>query len=39
MELNESTGAMVKVAYLFHADRRKRFEQGFMLAPDQTSND
>ncbi len=39
MEVNESNGAMVKMAYLFHADRRKYFEQVFMLAPDQTSDD
>ncbi len=37
IELHESCGAGIKVAYIFHDDRREWFRQIFNLAPDQTS--
>jgi RimJ/RimL family protein N-acetyltransferase len=36
MEIRESTGAMVKLAYLLHADRREDFVQAFRLTRDES---
>jgi len=37
LELNESYGPLVKMAYFIHADRRAGFEQAFSMAPDSTA--
>jgi len=36
LELNESFGPLIKMAYFIHADRRTGFEQAFSMAPDPT---
>ncbi len=38
IELHESCGPLIKMAYIFHDDRREWFRQIFSLAPDQTSD-
>ena len=37
LELHESHGPLIKLAYLVHADRRDGFEQVFSMAPDPTA--
>jgi RimJ/RimL family protein N-acetyltransferase len=37
LELHESFGPLVKMAYFVHADRRAGFEQAFNMAPDPTA--
>ena len=37
LELHESHGPQVKMAYFIHADRRDGFEQVFSMAPDPTA--
>jgi hypothetical protein len=34
LELNESAGGVLKVAYLFHEDRRRGFERVFCLVAE-----
>ena len=36
LELHEGYGPLVKMAYLFHQDRRESFEHVFSMAPDPT---
>lgn len=38
IELHEECGPLVKMAYLFHDDRREGFRQVFSMAPDQISD-
>ena len=37
LELHESHGPLIKLAYFMHADRRDGFEQAFSMAPDPTA--
>jgi RimJ/RimL family protein N-acetyltransferase len=37
LELHESSGPLIKMAYFMHADRRAGFEQVFSMAPDPTA--
>jgi RimJ/RimL family protein N-acetyltransferase len=37
MELHESHGPLIKLAYFMHADRRDGFEHTFSMAPDPTA--
>ena len=37
MELHESHGPLIKLAYFMHADRRGGFERAFSMAPDPTA--
>ena len=37
LELNESYGPLIKMAYFIHPDRRAGFEQAFSMAPDPTA--
>ncbi len=37
LELNESFGPLIKMAYFVYADRRAGFEQAFSMAPDPTA--
>jgi RimJ/RimL family protein N-acetyltransferase len=37
LELHESHGSLIKLAYLMHADRRDGFEHAFSMAPDPTA--
>ena len=37
LELHESHGPQIKMAYFMHADRRAGFEQAFSMAPDPTA--
>jgi len=37
LELNESFGPLIKMAYFMHVDRRAGFEQAFSMAPDPTA--
>jgi RimJ/RimL family protein N-acetyltransferase len=37
LELHESHGPLIKMAYFMHADRRNAFEQIFSMAPDPTA--
>ncbi|MBL8166336.1 MAG: GNAT family N-acetyltransferase [Anaerolineae bacterium] len=37
LELHESHGPLIKMAYFMHADRRAGFEQAFSMAPDPTA--
>ncbi len=34
LELHESHGPLIKMAYFMHADRRAGFERVFTMAPD-----
>ena len=36
LEINESTGPILKVAYLLHEDRRQGFEQVFCMVPEDS---
>ena len=38
MELHESYGPNIKMAYFLHEDRRSAFEQAFTMAPDPTAS-
>jgi RimJ/RimL family protein N-acetyltransferase len=37
LELHESHGPLIKLAYFMHADRRAGFERAFSMAPDPTA--
>jgi RimJ/RimL family protein N-acetyltransferase len=37
LELHESHGPLIKMAYFMHADRRDGFEHAFSMAPDPTA--
>jgi RimJ/RimL family protein N-acetyltransferase len=37
LELHESHGPLIKMAYFMHADRREGFESAFSMAPDPTA--
>ena len=37
LELHESCGPLIKMAYFFHDDRRESFKHVFSLAPDPMS--
>jgi RimJ/RimL family protein N-acetyltransferase len=37
LELHESHGPLIKMAYFMHADRRDAFEHAFSMAPDPTA--
>ncbi|MCI0556121.1 MAG: hypothetical protein L0287_34705 [Anaerolineae bacterium] len=37
LELHESHGPLIKMAYCMPADRRAGFEQAFSMAPDPTA--
>ena len=37
LELHESHGPQIKMAYFIHADRRAGFERAFSMAPDPTA--
>jgi RimJ/RimL family protein N-acetyltransferase len=38
LELHESHGPLIKMAYFMHADRRDGFEHAFSMAPDPTAH-
>jgi RimJ/RimL family protein N-acetyltransferase len=37
LELHESAGPLIKMAYFMHADRQAGFEQAFSMVPDPTA--